>query len=87
LSAPDDERMTVTASCDGCRRLLVQGFPAGADRTTRIATDQALCNSGDPCQLVLPPGDYDFVVWGPEGDPVGTQSGTLEAAGSLTLAL
>jgi len=60
--------MTVTASCTDCGQVLVQAFRAGANTTERIALDQTLCRSGQACELVMPPGDYDFVVWGPAGD-------------------
>jgi hypothetical protein len=66
LHSPPEERMSVTPECAVCAagdRLLVQAFPAGVDVADRVASDQALCSSGAPCQLSLPAGDYQLVVW------------------------
>ncbi len=82
LHAPAEQRQAVTincASCSAAQRLLVQAFPAGIDRTDRVATDQALCDAGARCQLVLPPGPYQLVVWN-ETALVG--EGAVELSGS-----
>jgi hypothetical protein len=66
LHAPADQRMSVTADCASCvgdQRLLVQAFPSGADVASRVPADQALCLPGVACQLALPAGDYQLVVW------------------------
>jgi hypothetical protein len=33
------------------------------DISDRVASDQALCLAGTPCQLSLPAGDYQVVIW------------------------
>jgi len=66
LHAAAEERRTVTATCAACtagQRLLVQAFPTGIDVADRVPTDQALCQAGAGCQLVLPAGGYQVVVW------------------------
>jgi hypothetical protein len=58
--------MSVTPECAACtagQRLLIQAFPPDVDLAERVPTDQALCQSGVACQLALPPGDYQLVVW------------------------
>jgi hypothetical protein len=66
LHAPASERMSVTTQCASCQvdqRLLVQAFPVGVDVATRVPTDQALCAPSAACELVLPAGAYQVVVW------------------------
>jgi hypothetical protein len=66
LHAPAESRMSVTAQCASCaagERLLVQAFPPAVDVADRVPADQALCSAGQACQLVLPAGDYQLVVW------------------------
>ena len=66
LHTPEAERMSVTAECAACapdEKLLVQAFPAGIDISDRVARDQAICAAGVPCQLSLPAGDYQLVIW------------------------
>lgn len=87
LNAVEDERMSVTASCDGCQRLLIQAFPAGSDPSTRVPTDQTICNSASQCQMAMAAGEYDLVVWGESGEPMGTETVTLAAGGAVTVDL
>ncbi len=85
LHATEEERMTVRTECAGCSgQLLVRAFPAGEETTNRVPADQALCNPGAACQLVLPPGDYQFVVWSADAQ-VGEQQASLAAGGTATL--
>jgi hypothetical protein len=82
LHAPDAERMIVTAQCSSCaagERLLIQAFPAEVEATDRVASDQALCAPGSQCQLVLPAGAYQVVVWS-ETAQVGTAEVELAAS-------
>lgn len=69
LHAPAGQRRSLTATCASCsadQRLLVQAFPAGTETADRVPSDQALCAAGAACQLVLPAGMYQMVVWGPD---------------------
>jgi hypothetical protein len=75
LHAVADQRRTVTANCASCtpgQRLLVQAFPQGVDRTDRVPVDQALCGAGEPCQMVLPSGTYQLVIWNETALPSGS---------------
>lgn len=66
LHAAAQNRMSVTldcASCEADQRLLVQAFPPEVDTADRVPADQALCRAGASCQLVLPAGDYQILVW------------------------
>jgi hypothetical protein len=66
LHAPPDERRSLTTSCAACapgERLLVQAFASGVERADRVPVDQALCTAGAACQLSLPAGAYEMVVW------------------------
>jgi hypothetical protein len=65
LHTVPENRMSITPECATCtadQRLLVQAFPPGS-AGDRVASDQALCQAGVPCQFSLPPGDYQLVVW------------------------
>jgi hypothetical protein len=89
LHAPAEERRSLVPACAVCssgQRLLVQAFPAGVDSGDRVATDQALCGAGSECQMVLPPGAYQVVVWS-EGARLGTAQVDLTSATSAQLAL
>lgn len=89
LHAPEAERMRVTAQCASCaagERLLVQALPAGIDSRDRVASDQALCLPGSECQLVLPAGSYQLVVWS-ETTQVGTAEVDLLAATPASVSL
>ena len=89
LHAPAEERRSLTPSCAACstgERLLVQAFPAGIDRADHVATDQALCTVGSECQMVLPPGAYQVVVWS-EATQLGTAQIDLTTATSAPISL
>jgi hypothetical protein len=89
LHAPQDERRSLTPSCPSCpsgQRLLVQAFSAGLDISDRVPTDQALCKAGVECQLVLPPGSYQVVVWS-ETARVGAAQVDLSATASANVSL
>ena len=89
LHAPAEERRSLTPTCAACsagERLLVQAFPAGLDSGDRIATDQALCAAGSECQMVLPPGAYQVVVWS-EATRLGTTQVDLTSATSAAIPL
>jgi hypothetical protein len=66
LHAVPENRMSVTPECAACtagQRLLIQAFPTNVDLADRVPADQALCQSGVACQLALPPGEYQLIVW------------------------
>lgn len=66
LHTPPENRMSVTAECASCaagERLLVQAFPPGVDIADRVPADQALCEAGAACEMALPAGAYQLVVW------------------------
>lgn len=89
LHAPADNRMSVTAECASCaaaERLLVQAFPPGVDIADRVPADQALCTAGVACQLALPAGDYQLVVWSSAALLTTTQV-TLSAGASATVTM
>jgi len=89
LHAPAEERRTVTATCGTCtasERLLLQAFPAGIDRTDRIPLDQATCSAGAACQLALPAGAYDVVVWS-ESAEVGVGTADLQTSAAATVSV
>jgi hypothetical protein len=89
LHAPPDSRMTVTPECASCapgERLLVQAFPPGADTAVRVPADQALCAPGAGCELSLPPGDYQLVVWN-ESEQLTTTQVTLAAGAAATVTM
>jgi hypothetical protein len=89
LHAPADQRRTVTVSCAACSanaRLLLQAFPVGMERTDRVPTDQTLCEAGAACQMVLPAGMYELVVWSEEA-LVGTSDVDLVDIDSTIVAL
>lgn len=89
LGAPAEQRRSVTASCAACtsaQRLLVQAFPAGIDRADRVPVDQALCAAEAACQMVLPPGAYQLVVWS-EDALVGSTEADLAASDSVAITL
>ncbi|HEU4578642.1 MAG TPA: hypothetical protein VFS67_10325 [Polyangiaceae bacterium] len=89
LHAPADERRSLTPNCAACssgERLLVQAFPAGLELSDRIASDQALCVAGAECQMVLPPGSYQVVVWS-EAARLGTAQVDLSTAVSAAISL
>ncbi len=86
LHTAPEERMAVTPECATCapeQRLLVQAYPAGVDFSDRVPSDQALCQAGVSCQLSLPAGDYQLVVWSEEAQLTSTPV-TL-AAGASTI--
>ena len=81
--------MSVTAQCASCdanERLLVQAFPPGVSVADRVPADQALCTAGVACQLSLPAGDYQLVVWSDEAQLTSTQV-TLSASASATVTM
>jgi hypothetical protein len=89
LHAPAEERRAVTPSCSSCssgQRLLVQAFPAGVDIADRVPLDQALCAAGVECQLVLPAGSYQVVVWS-ETARVGAATADLSSSTSAAVSL
>jgi hypothetical protein len=89
LHAPAEERRSLTATCGACssgERLLVQAFPAGVDSGDRVPTDQALCAAGSECQMVLPPGAYQVLVWS-EATRLGTEQVDLTSATSAAISL
>lgn len=89
LHAPEDERRTLTPNCAACssgQRLLVQAFPAGLDSNDRVATDQALCVAGSECQMVLPPGAYQMVIWS-EANQLGAAQVDLSNVTSAAISL
>lgn len=89
LHAPAENRMSVTAECTGCaagERLLVQAFPPEVDTADRVPADQALCSAGTACQLALPPGDYQLVVWSASAR-LSTSDVTLAAGAPATLTM
>jgi hypothetical protein len=89
LHAPPENRMSVTAECASCvagERLLVQAFPPGVDTADRVPADQALCTAGVACQLALPAGDYQLVVWSDEAQLTSTQV-TLSAGAPATVTM
>lgn len=66
LHTAPDQRMAVTPACSSCasdERLLVQAFPVDVDLSDRVPVDQALCLAGSTCQLAMPAGAYQLVVW------------------------
>jgi hypothetical protein len=84
-----EERMSVTPECATCapeERLLVQIFPPGVDISDRVPLDQALCPSGAPCQLALPAGDYQLVVWS-EAAQLASLPVTLAAGASTPVSM
>jgi len=90
LHASAEERRSITPSCASCmagQRLLVEAFPASVvDISDRVPTDQALCQSGAECQLVLPAGAYQIVIWG-ETSRIGSARVDLSTATSAPVAL
>jgi len=89
LHAPAENQMSVTAECASCladERLLVQAFPPGVDIADRVPADQALCTAGVACQLALPAGDYQLVVWSDEAQLTTTQV-TLSAGAPATVTM
>jgi len=89
LHAAAEERRTITATCAACaagQRLLVQAFPAGIDVADRAPTDQALCQAGTECQLALPAGAYQVVVWS-EAARLGSAEVDLSGAMSASVTL
>jgi hypothetical protein len=89
LHADADQRRTVTAGCASCtpgQRLLVQAFPQGVDRTDRVPVDQALCGASEACQMVLPSGTYQLVIWN-ETALVGTSDVDLSSASAAAVSL
>ena len=89
LHAAAEERRTVAVTCAACsagQRLLVQAFPAGIDVADRVPTDQALCPQGTDCQLVLPAGAYQVVVWS-EAARLGSAEIDLSGATSGSVSL
>ena len=89
LHTTPEERMSVTPECGSCaaaERLLVQAFPDGVDVGDRVPADQALCQPGVPCQLALPAGRYQLVVWSAEAQ-LTSQSVTLAAGASTPVSM
>ncbi|HVZ34115.1 MAG TPA: hypothetical protein VG963_16930, partial [Polyangiaceae bacterium] len=89
LHAPEDERRSLTLSCGSCmsgQRLLLQAFPAEVDISDRIPTDQTLCAAGDTCQVVLPAGPYQVVVWS-DTERLGSAAVDLSASSSGNVSL
>jgi hypothetical protein len=89
LHAVAEERRSLTPSCASCtsgQRLLVQAFPANVDTGDRVPVDQALCAAGAECQLVLPAGAYQVVVWS-ETARIGAAQVDLTTAASATVSL
>lgn len=89
LHAPPENRMSVTAQCASCladERVLVQAFPPGVDTADRVPEDQALCTAGVACQLALPAGDYQLVVWSAEEQLTSAQV-TLSAGAPATVTM
>jgi hypothetical protein len=87
LHAPAEERRSLTTECAACdpgQRVLVQAFAADSDRADRVPLDQALCTTGAPCELVLPAGSYEMVVWS-ETAPLGTSRVDLGAADTAAI--
>jgi hypothetical protein len=88
LHAPAEERRSLTSTCAACdpaQRLLVQAFPVGVDPADRVPLDQALCTTGAACELELPAGSYEMVVWS-EGARLGTTRVDLGAADTVAIA-
>lgn len=84
-----EERMAVTPMCVAClpgTRLLVQAFPSGVDIADRVPLDQALCEAGVSCQLSLPAGDYQIVIWSEEAELAST-SATLVAGSAIPVGI
>jgi hypothetical protein len=89
LHAPAEERRSLTPGCASCtsgQRLLVQAFPGGVDTSDAVPTDQALCAAGVECQLVLPAGPYQVVVWS-ESARLGSTLVDLSTAAGASVAL
>jgi len=89
LHTPPENRMGVTPECASCaagQRLLVQAFPPGVDVADRVPADQALCSAGDTCQLALPAGDYQLVVWSDAMQLTTTQV-TLAAGAAISVTM
>jgi hypothetical protein len=89
LHTPEDQRMAITPECVVCapeERLLVQAFPAGVDISDRVPRDQALCLAGESCQLSLPAGEYQLVVWS-ETAQLTTAQVTLAAGSSIPVSM
>lgn len=89
LHTPEDQRMAITPECAICapaERLLVQAFPAGVDISDRVPKDQALCQAGVSCQLSLPAGDYQLVVWS-ETAQLTTAQVTLATGSSIPVSM
>ncbi|HTV22270.1 MAG TPA: hypothetical protein VMG12_26460 [Polyangiaceae bacterium] len=89
LHTPAANQMSVTPECATCmagQRLLVQAFPPAVDTADRVPADQVLCAAGDTCQLALPPGDYQLVVWS-EAEQLGTTQVTLAAGTPTTVTM
>jgi hypothetical protein len=72
--------------CAANERILVQAFPAGIDTADRVPVDQALCTAGAACQMVLPAGAYQVVVWS-ETARVGTADVDLAVSDSAAVSL
>lgn len=88
LHTAPENRMSVTPECAACQadqRLLVQAFAPG-DIGDRVPDDQALCQPGVPCQLSLPPGDYQLVVWN-DTEQLTTAQVTLAAGTPSTVTM
>ena len=89
LHTPEAERMAVTPECAVCapdERLLVQAYAGDADIGDRLPADQAICQSGVSCQLSLPAGQYQLVVWSEEARLLATQV-TLAAGNSVPVSM
>lgn len=89
LHTPPENQMSVTPECASCaagQRLLVQAFPPSVDTADRVPSDQALCSAGAACQLALPPGDYQLVVWSDTAQLATTQV-TLAAGTPATVTM
>jgi hypothetical protein len=89
LHTPAAERMAVTPTCASCaagERLLVQAFPPLVDISDRVPSDQALCQAGASCELALPAGDYQLVVWS-EAAQLTSATVTLSAGTSIPVSM
>jgi len=88
LHTPAAERMAIPPDCSTCapnERLLVQVFPEG-DISDRVPADQALCAAGAACQLSVPAGDYQIVVWS-EDAQLTSKAVALSAGASTTVSM
>jgi hypothetical protein len=66
--------------------VLVQAFASGVDPADRVPVDQALCTAGAACELALPAGSYEMVVWSATA-LVGRSRVDLDAVETAAIAL